>query len=107
MLDEVTTHLDFYTITALIKALAGFDGALLIVSHDRFLIRSVVENKTLDDIEKRDDDDDDGGSPSRQQVLPKGRRMVYMIKEGKLVVQAEGVKEYEMILEKRIAKMGL
>lgn len=103
VLDEVTTHLDFYTITALIEALAGFDGALLIVSHDRFLIRSVVENKTLDDNELCDDED----GASRQQGAPQRRRTVYMLKEGKLVFQTEGIQQYETSLEKRIAKLGL
>lgn len=104
VLDEVTTHLDFYAIAALIGALAEFDGALLIVSHDRFLIRSVVENKTLDDNEERDDNDE---SASRQQDALQRRRSVYMLKEGKLMFQADGVKQYEASLEKRIANLAL
>ena len=107
VLDEVTTHLDFYTITALIEALAEFDGALLIVSHDRFLIRSVVENKTLDDNEVRDDNDNDRDGSSRQRGASQRRRTVYMIKDGILTIQTEGVKQYEMSLERRIAKLKM
>lgn len=77
------------------------------MSHDRFLIRSVIENKTIDDNEVRDDDNDDRDGSSRDQFALQRRRMVYMIKEGKLVLQTEGVKQYEMSLEKRIAKLYL
>ncbi|GIK04912.1 hypothetical protein Aspvir_009010 [Aspergillus viridinutans] len=45
VLDEITTHLDFHTVTALATALSSFNGAILLVSHDRFLVRSVIEGK--------------------------------------------------------------
>ena len=45
-LDGFTTHLDFYTVVALGKALKAFNGALLLVSHDRFLMKSVIEGDT-------------------------------------------------------------
>jgi ATP-binding cassette subfamily F protein 3 len=41
ILDEVTTHLDADTILSLILALQGYDGALLIITHDRFFMRYV------------------------------------------------------------------
>ena len=41
ILDEVTTHLDFDTILGLILALKEYDGALLIITHDRFFMRYV------------------------------------------------------------------
>lgn len=41
ILDEVTTHLDADTITGLVVALRGYDGALLVVTHDRFFMRWV------------------------------------------------------------------
>jgi ATPase subunit of ABC transporter with duplicated ATPase domains len=37
--DEVTTHLDADTILGLINALRDYDGALLVVTHDRFFMR--------------------------------------------------------------------
>jgi ATP-binding cassette subfamily F protein 3 len=39
ILDEVTTHLDSDTILSLVLALRDYDGALLVVTHDRFFMR--------------------------------------------------------------------
>lgn len=41
ILDEVTTHLDSDTIMSLVIALKEYDGALLVVTHDRFFMRYV------------------------------------------------------------------
>lgn len=41
ILDEVTTHLDADTIMSLVVALKEYDGALLVISHDRFFMRYV------------------------------------------------------------------
>ena len=41
ILDEVTTHLDADTILGLILALKEYDGALLVITHDRFFMRYV------------------------------------------------------------------
>ncbi len=43
LLDEPTNHLDLEMRHALNIALQGFEGALLLVSHDRHLIRSVCD----------------------------------------------------------------
>jgi ATP-binding cassette subfamily F protein 3 len=39
ILDEVTTHLDSDTILGLVNALREYDGALVVVTHDRFFMR--------------------------------------------------------------------
>jgi len=44
LLDEPTNHLDLVTRQALALALQDFDGALLLVSHDRALLRAVCED---------------------------------------------------------------
>jgi ATPase subunit of ABC transporter with duplicated ATPase domains len=105
VLDEITTHLDFHTVTALASSLSTFNGAILIISHDRFLIRSVIEGKR--DIEARldkgfegadEEDADDSQTPRR--------RTVYVLKTGKLTEQSEGgVEQFERSLEKRVQKL--
>ncbi|MEK9775733.1 MAG: ATP-binding cassette domain-containing protein, partial [Quisquiliibacterium sp.] len=47
VLDEPTNHLDAATRDALTEALAEFEGALLLVSHDRYLLRATVDSFLL------------------------------------------------------------
>ncbi len=47
VLDEPTNHLDMETREALTVALSSFDGALLLVSHDRHLLRAAVDKLWL------------------------------------------------------------
>lgn len=100
VLDEVTTHLDFHTVLALSSALSSFNGAILLVSHDRYLIRSVIEGKK--DLDSEADgaevDEGPGEDPSR-------KRAVYVLKGGKLNEQKNGVEQFEQSLEKRVRKM--
>ncbi len=44
LLDEPSNHLDVETREALTRALAEFGGSMLLVSHDRHLLRTTVDN---------------------------------------------------------------
>ena len=47
VLDEPTNHLDLATKEMLIESLAGYDGTLLLVSHDRHFL-SKLTNRVLE-----------------------------------------------------------
>jgi ATP-binding cassette subfamily F protein 3 len=47
LLDEPTNHLDLEMRHALTRALAGYEGSLLLVSHDRALLRTVCDSFLL------------------------------------------------------------
>ncbi|MCL4185067.1 MAG: ATP-binding cassette domain-containing protein, partial [Burkholderiaceae bacterium] len=47
VLDEPTNHLDAQARDALADALADFDGAVLLVSHDRYLLRAAADTLML------------------------------------------------------------
>lgn len=102
ILDEITTHLDFYTVTALATAMSSFNGAILLVSHDRFLVQSVIEGKR--DVEHKLDEDFEGVDEETDDVQSR-KRATYVIAGGKLHQQKNGVEEFERSLMKRVRKM--
>ena len=48
VLDEPTNHLDLEAQEELEQALAGFDGTLLLVSHDRELLDRIGVNRRME-----------------------------------------------------------
>lgn len=99
VLDEITTHLDFYTVTALSNALSDWNGAILLVSHDRFMIRRVVEGETPEDNEE----EGKGMNENEEEVAR--RRAVYLLKGGKLKLLDAGISAFEQSLEKQVQKL--
>lgn len=47
ILDEPTNHLDFEAIAAVEAGLRGYDGALLVVSHDRPFLKAIGTTRTV------------------------------------------------------------
>ena len=102
ILDEITTHLDFHTVTALATALSSFNGAVLLISHDRFLVRSVIEGKR--DTDHKLDEDFEGLETEEAEETQR-RRSVFVIKQGKMTEQKNGVEQFEKSLVKRVQKL--
>lgn len=76
VLDEVTTHLDYETVTAMREALRDWEGTVVLVSHDRWFVRGVVEGE-------RDDEGSDGESSGREEEEESPRRrVVYRLRGG-------------------------
>ncbi|PNS19494.1 hypothetical protein CAC42_7338 [Sphaceloma murrayae] len=99
VLDEISTHLDHHTVTALADALSEYEGAIVLVSHDRFLMKRVIEgmkDPADEGSENSDEDDLNGGT---------GRRQILVMKNGRLRLQADGVDGYEQSVEKMLAKL--
>jgi len=98
VLDEITTHLDFHTVTALADALSSWNGAILVVSHDRYLIRRVVEGEK-DEVGSDEEDEED----EEEEELR--RRTVFLLKGGAMKVLERGVEQFAESLEKRVEKL--
>lgn len=104
ILDEPTTHLDVYTVTALAKALQGFEGAVVLVTHDRFFMRTVVEGHSA---ERYYSDDEDEGPCQEDEQADGRRRVIYEVKAGKLTACEGGVDSWETSLEKKLSKLDI
>ena len=96
VLDEAITHLDYETVTALREALRDWEGAVVVVSHDRWFMRGVIEG-LVDDEDSDVSDAEDDGTPRR--------RVIYRLKTGQLCRLDGGVQEFENIMEKRVRKL--
>lgn len=99
ILDEITTHLDFYTVDALAEALGSWNGTVLLVSHDRWMVRRVVEG-----VKDEEGEGDDGDDLDEEEEV-KRRRVVYLLKGGVMKVLENGVEGFENTLEKRVTKL--
>lgn len=99
ILDEVTSHLDADTVTALAESLRAYQGALLVVTHDRYFMRIVVEGEREEDTDSESEGDDHDsviGTPGR----------VYRVTKGRLRKLEGGMSEYEGICESLAEKVA-
>ncbi|KAI0426790.1 ABC transporter [Xylaria sp. FL1042] len=95
ILDEATTHLDYETVTAMREALRDWEGAVVVVSHDRWFMRGVIEGHVSDE----------GGELSGEEEEAARRRLIYRLRAGEMSELAGGVQQFEASLEKRVAKL--
>ncbi|KAK8118656.1 uncharacterized protein PG998_003282 [Apiospora kogelbergensis] len=98
VLDEPTTHLDYETVAALRDALRDWEGAVVLVSHDRWFVRGVVEGLA------QDEDGPDAEEDEEERERPR-RRVVYRLRAGQMTVLKGGVGEFEEGVGKRVRKL--
>jgi ATPase subunit of ABC transporter with duplicated ATPase domains len=97
VLDEATTHLDYETVTAMREALRDWEGAVVVVSHDRWFMRGVVEGHIDEGSDLSDEEEEEGNAPRR--------RLIYRLRAGQMSALTGGVQQFEAGLEKRVAKL--
>jgi ATPase subunit of ABC transporter with duplicated ATPase domains len=102
VLDEVTTHLDSDTVLALVEALREFEGALLVVTHDRFFMRCVVEGDSPNEIGGDNNEEDE---VERKVGWKPEAGVVYRLLKGQLELMEGGMRDYEAIVSKSSAKL--
>jgi len=108
ILDEPTTHLDADSIVALIQALKAYTGAILVVSHDRFFVRCVVEGQSVKQASTSDAaTDNEEDSSEDENDRPPGKVYRLTRTSGKMIHLGRGIDEYEEIVVRQLAKQGI
>ncbi|KAJ7639258.1 P-loop containing nucleoside triphosphate hydrolase protein [Roridomyces roridus] len=105
LLDEVTTHVDFATIKALSAALKTFTGGIIIITHDRWFSRVVIEGESLRHATQDEDGDEDlseSDDDEEEESRPPGK--TYRVGGGKLKLMEKGMVQYVAFVERKLAK---
>jgi len=89
-------------------ALRGYDGALLIVTHDRFFMRCVVEGENPHrrpwDPDAGEDEEEESVD-SEEEGLDKQQGVVYRLSRGQFTKLDGGMRKYEEIATRASEKM--
>ncbi|KAF8077817.1 ABC transporter ATP-binding protein uup-1 [Lyophyllum atratum] len=105
VLDEVTTHLDADTVVALIEAVKQYRGAMLVITHDRFFMRCVVEGESPNEsTEESEDEEDEEEARGQWQAKP---GVVYRLVNAYMKILNGGMRKYEAIAERANSKLGV
>ncbi|KAJ9667368.1 hypothetical protein H2201_002569 [Coniosporium apollinis] len=108
VLDEVTTHLDADTILALVTALRGYEGALLVVTHDRFFMRCVVEGESPSSMSRGLSDEEDSAEDDMSDEVSVTRAgVVYRLIKAQLKKLDGGMRQYEEIAARSTSKLRI
>lgn len=110
ILDEVTTHLDTDAIQALAIALRKYEGAILVITHDRFFMRSVVEGVSFKATGRNDeggDDEDSEGEVRIEDGDVAEAGVVYQLSKGRLTKLERGMQQYEERAAESLSKLGM
>ncbi|KAL0076510.1 P-loop containing nucleoside triphosphate hydrolase protein [Phycomyces blakesleeanus] len=91
ILDEITNHLDMGTVEMLVEALAGYTGALVLVSHDVWFLKQLMEN-----VPKEDSDDEENDEPDKSAF--------YTVKDGQVKPWDKGMDAYVSSVLKQVRK---
>jgi len=103
LLDEPTNHLDLATREALAMALNEFEGTVMLVSHDRSLLRSVCDEFWLvsrGGVEPFDGDLDD----YQRYLLDEAKRARESLKESLKAPKAAVVQAPPVVVNKKVAE---
>jgi ATP-binding cassette subfamily F protein 3 len=118
ILDEPTNHLDIDARDALVKALAEFEGAVLLISHDPYLVDLVADRLILvaggkvtaleGDLASYAASVTETAAPNRKDAPPKrGDKQERAQARGRLAPLRQAVKDAEQRLAKLAAERGL
>ncbi|KAH0017884.1 ABC transporter ATP-binding protein uup-1, partial [Aureobasidium melanogenum] len=102
ILDEITTHLDPDTIQALGLRLRDYQGAILLITHDRFFMRYVVEGESSRNSTGAYEDESEEGSDDSEDGLP-AYGVVYRLFRTRLKKLDGGMQEYEEMVTKLLS----
>lgn len=105
--DSARTHLDADSISGLMLALQDYEGALLVITHDRFFMRCVVEGQNPAKMRTRpsmdEEVDEESEEDERDEIRKK--RIVYRMFRGQLKVLQRGMEEYEEICQRAAQRL--
>ncbi|KAF1969301.1 ABC transporter ATP-binding protein uup-1 [Bimuria novae-zelandiae CBS 107.79] len=106
ILDEVSTHLDADSILGLSIALQEYDGALLVITHDRYFMRTVVEGESPYRLAPGAQADEQSNDSSDEEETGAPAGTVYRLFKGQLKKLEGGMARYEEIAARTAARLG-
>lgn len=101
----MTTHLDFSTIKALSKALKSFSGGIVLITHDRWFSRVVVEGETFQAASGIEDEEEEEAESSDSEEEGAAKRgQTFRVGRGGIKLMEKGMAGYVASVERKLAK---